>query len=84
MNLRKSPKPPMPDDIQAITSMEELHTMEQRIQHTIAELMHQQEEHSQQIERLLDRKFHISRRLIQLLSIEFDSHHQEPTSKGVK
>ena len=72
MNLRKSPEPKMPPDLAAITSVEELHTMEQMTQHTIYELMKHEDETRQQMAQLVERKTFISRRIVELLSKEFD------------
>ena len=80
----KSPEAPMPDDLAAITDVEELHAMEQMTQHTIYELMKHEDETRQQLQQMAERKRQISRRIVQILAVEFDAHHREPTPKGVK
>lgn len=78
MNLRKSPEPPMPEDLAKITSVDELHAMEQMTQHTIAELMKLQDRHQLEINQLAERKRFISKRIVELLAVEFDKVKEAP------
>jgi len=79
---RYSKEPPLPPEIAAMTNVDELHRLEQQTQFELQNLAAKRDAISDQVERLINYKIAINRRLIELLEAEFMPAPDDKKEKG--
>jgi UDP-glucose 6-dehydrogenase len=61
----------MPPDIAAMTNLAELHRLEQQVQFEVHAAVEQKSAQQDVIDRLIDRKIALNKRIIEIMELEF-------------